>query len=192
MTTPRELCLGAEVESDLATHLNIVNIGRDEARHATLPMIKSVYRRGARTYSASHRPGSTRDEWAWDRVGAFTILLLNGRPSNLAYTSDNDLLPVGHPLSDQTDGTLLASACTQLLAVTIEDEASYADPEDAILAMTEYMGLGYAAEAAVRASWLRAVRKGDSPFARARQLAEQTYSSLDADLLPIQRFQKGA
>jgi hypothetical protein len=191
MSDTRTLFLGEETEADLVTHLNMINIARQPDRQASLEMLKSVYRRGAQSYSASHRPDVTREDWAWNRVGAFSILLHNGRPSNAAYTSDNDLLPVGHPNARQTSGTLLAAACSQQLTVTLQDESAYATPEDAILTLTEYMGLGYAAEPAVRASWLRAVRKGDQPFARARHLAEHTYLSLDADLLPIRTTQKG-
>lgn len=75
------------------------------------------------------------------------------------------------------------------LSVELKDESEYETPEDAILAFTEFSGLGYEVEPAIRASWLRAVRSGDHPFARAKHLAEFTYRSLDADLLP--RNEKG-
>lgn len=84
----------------------------------------------------------------------------------------------------------LASINAELeLSVELKDESEYETPEDAILALTEFSGLGYEAEPAIRASWLRAVRSGDKPFARAKHLAEFTYNSLDADLLP--RNKKG-
>lgn len=80
---------------------------------------------------------------------------------------------------------LLASAVAeQDLQIELKNEEDYESTEDAVLALTEYMGLGYEAEFAVRASWLRAVKNGENPFLRARGLATMTYDSLDADLLP--------
>jgi hypothetical protein len=80
---------------------------------------------------------------------------------------------------------LLASAVADKeLTVELKDETEYESTEEAVLALTEYMGLGYEAEFAVRASWLRAVRNGDSPFKRASMLATMKQDSLDADLLP--------
>jgi hypothetical protein len=64
---------------------------------ATLGMLKAVYRRGAGAYSSSHAPKMSRDGWAMARVNAFLTLLRTGKPSNSAYTTDNDLLPKGHP-----------------------------------------------------------------------------------------------
>ena len=39
----------------------------------------------------------SRHGWAIARVNAFLTLLRTGKPSNSAYTQDNDLLPKGHP-----------------------------------------------------------------------------------------------
>ena len=64
---------------------------------ATLGMLKAVYRRGAGAYSTSHAPKMSRHGWAIARVNAFLTLLRTGKPSNSAYTTDNDLLPKGHP-----------------------------------------------------------------------------------------------
>ena len=66
---------------------------------ASLGMLKAVYRRGAGAFSTSHAPKMSRDGWAMARVNAFLTLLRTGRPSNSAYTQDNDLLPKGHPRS---------------------------------------------------------------------------------------------
>ena len=68
---------------------------------ATLGMLKAVYRRGAGAYSSSHAPKMSRDGWAMARVNAFLTLLRTGRPSNSAYTQDNDLLPSSHPRSSK-------------------------------------------------------------------------------------------
>jgi hypothetical protein len=121
------------------------------------------------------------------RVSAFTRLLRYGRPANSAYTSDNDLLPTTHALSTAADQTVLASAYSDALTIELPDTNTFSQPEDAVLALTEFTGLGYDVEPAVRASWLRAVRNGEDPYRRARILAELTYTSLDSDLLPLQK-----
>jgi hypothetical protein len=77
----------------------------------------------------------------------------------------------------------------QELSVSLKDEDEYSSPEEAILALTEYLGFGYEAEPAVRAAWLRGVNAGESPYSRARNMAEYAHDSIDADLLP--KFQKG-
>lgn len=71
------------------------------SKKATLASLKAVYRRGAGAFSVSHRPGMTRGQWAMARVNAYLYLLRNGRPSNPNYTTDNDLLPKGHPRSSK-------------------------------------------------------------------------------------------
>ena len=68
-----------------------------EGSKATLGMLKAVYRRGAGAFSTSHAPKMSRHGWAIARVNAFLKLLRSGRPSNPKYTTDNDLLPKGHP-----------------------------------------------------------------------------------------------
>ena len=60
-------------------------------------MLKAVSRRGAGAFSTSHAPKMSRHGWAIARVNAFLKLLRSGRPSNPKYTTDNDLLPKGHP-----------------------------------------------------------------------------------------------
>ena len=72
----------------------------------------------------------------------------------------------------------------QELSISIGSREDYDNPEDAILAMTEFSGLGYEAEDAIRASWLRAVTAGGDPFRRAYLLSLHGDLSLDADLLP--------
>lgn len=71
------------------------------SKRATMSALKAVYRRGAGAFSTSHRPGMTRGQWAMARVNAYLYLLRNGRPSNPNYTTDNDLLPKGHPKSSK-------------------------------------------------------------------------------------------
>jgi hypothetical protein len=148
-------------------------------------MLKAVYRRGAGAFSTSHRPGMNRNQWAMGRVNAFLKLLKSGKPTNSAYTTDNDLLPSGHPRSSKA---VRASAekinYEEELSVSLGNKEDYIYPEDAILAMAEFSGLGYEAEEAIRASWLRAVRAGGEPFTRASMLAIHGEFSIDADLLP--------
>jgi hypothetical protein len=80
---------------------------------------------------------------------------------------------------------LLASAYAEAeLQVELKDYSEYDSTEEAVLALVEYSGLGYEAEHAFRASWLRAVRNGEDPFRRTSLLASLAYESLDADLLP--------
>jgi HK97 family phage prohead protease len=71
-------------------------------KRATVGMLRTVFRRGAGAYSTSHRPGMTRNQWAYARVNSFLYLLRNGRPENPKYITDNDLLPKDHPRSSRT------------------------------------------------------------------------------------------
>ena len=77
------------------------SVGDNPGKRATVGMLRTVFRRGAGAYSTSHRPGMTRDQWAYARVNAFLYLLRNGRPENDAYIGDNDLLPKAHPKSSR-------------------------------------------------------------------------------------------
>lgn len=70
---------------------------------ATLGMLKAVYRRGAGAFSTSHAPKMSRHGWAIARVNAFLHLLRTGKPSNPKYTTDNDLLPKGHPKKSKAE-----------------------------------------------------------------------------------------
>jgi hypothetical protein len=80
---------------------------------------------------------------------------------------------------------LLATAYAEAQLITeLKEESEYDSPEEIIFSMTELSGLGYEAEQAFRASWLRAIRNNDNPFKRVSLLASMTYDSLDADLLP--------
>ena len=77
--------------------------GADPAwKRATVGMLRTVFRRGAGAYSTSHRPGVSRNQWAYARVNAYLYLLRDGRPKNPAYITDNDLLPKDHPRSSRT------------------------------------------------------------------------------------------
>ena len=287
-----------KVETSLKNKVTEHNEKADKGRRATLGMLKAVYRRGAGAFSTSHRPGMTRDQWAMGRVNAFLKLLKSGKPANPNYTTDNDLLPAGHPKSSKKSASVdgltasarlvpeerdLAEALLEVvekhgkfnedqigvwagyskpednevasigvncancvfyrggnecaiislpvepmgkcrfavipegvvnddavilydrdnvkndvedlyyaseLTVVLKDEDEYTSPENAILTLTEFSGLGYEAEPAFRAAWIRGINNDESPYQRALSMAEYAYESKDADLLP--KPQKGA
>lgn len=294
----KSVTFSKQTEQALRNKVTEHNEKASKGRKTTLATLKAVYRRGAGAYSTSHRPGKTRNQWSMARVNAFLRLLKSGKPTNSAYTQDNDLLPASHPKSTKSSNAAIAASALvpeeqdlanailevvakhgkfnedgegvwagytpaaenedakigvtckncvfyaedeqgndvcQIIALPIEDlgkcrlaiipdfkidrEAireykksrndvetilsdaaasrelfveipevnTFSQPEDAILALTEFAGLGYEAEPAIRASWLRAVKRGDNPYTRAKHLAELTYQSLDADLLPVQQ-----
>lgn len=132
----------------------------------TLDILRLVYRRGA----CSAHP-TTRPENAMRRVHAFLHLLKNGKPATPAYNADNDLLS-------------LREVPEEDLNITLPSENTFSSAEQAILAVTEYLGFGYEAETAVRASWIRGVKEGESPYHRVLCMAQYTLESSDADLLP--------
>jgi hypothetical protein len=72
----------------------------------------------------------------------------------------------------------------QELSVSLKDIEEYESPEKALVALAEFSGFGYEVVTSLRASWLRAVKDGNDPYSRARNLAELGYNSIDADLLP--------
>jgi hypothetical protein len=106
----RKVKFSASVEKSLKNKVETHNEKAGKGRRATVGMLKAVYRRGAGAYSVSHRPGMTRNQWAMGRVNAFLRLLKSGKPSNSAYTTDNDLLPSGHPRSTKKSNSIAASA----------------------------------------------------------------------------------
>ena len=91
-----KITFSKEVTEQLTNKMKEHN-SKGKGSKATLGMLKAVYRRGAGAYSTSHAPKMSRHGWAIARVNAFLKLLRTGRPSNSAYTTDNDLLPKGHP-----------------------------------------------------------------------------------------------
>lgn len=73
------------------------DLGKPEWSKASLGALKSVWRRGAGAFSVSHRPNMTRQQWAMARVNAYLRMLEKGKPDNLRYIGDSDLLPDSHP-----------------------------------------------------------------------------------------------
>lgn len=184
MVDPKQVTFSHSVEKTLCEIVDTYNKNAPRNREASLSMLKAVYRRGANAFSPSDTAAPNRDSLASVRVSAFLHLLKNGRPSNPNYRMDNDLLPVSHPLSTRSAVASAVDDYAEELTVTIKSEEEYESPESAILAMTEYLGLGYEAEPAVRAAWLRGVQTSTSPFHRAFSVAKYAFESNDADLLP--------
>lgn len=186
----RKIVFSQKTENALRNKVEEHNKKAPVGRKATLPMLKAVYRRGAGAFSSSHRPGKTRDQWAMARVNAYLRLLRSGRPANPNYKQDNDLLPAKHPRSSkgEASATTITASATELalteLEISLLDEHEYESPEHAIVAFTEYSGLGYETLPAFRAAWMRGVTARQDPFERARTLATMLYKSQDADLLP--------
>lgn len=169
---------GERAENQLQEKLTRHNKKAPASLKASAEMVKAVYRRGAVTASA----GESRDAAGMSRVDAFLRLLSSGRPSNPLYTADNDLLPPTHRRSASKEHGLVASITSSELS--IPDISSIKKAEDYVLALTELSGMGYEVEPAIRASWMRAVNTGESPWDRTKELALKKYESKDADLLP--------
>jgi len=90
----------AEQEATLQNKADDFNAKESNTRNgrATLGQLKSVFQRGLGAFNVSHSPVvKSASQWAFARVNAFLYLLKNGRPENLKYVTDNDLLPSKHP-----------------------------------------------------------------------------------------------
>ena len=68
-------------------------------RRMRVPTAKKVVRRGFGAFSTSHRPNMNRVQWGLARLKAFSYLLMNDKPRDAKYITDNDLLPKQHPKS---------------------------------------------------------------------------------------------
>ena len=159
--------------------------GDTKSKKTSVRTLKAVYRRGAGAFSTSHRPDQNRNSWAMARVNAFLHLLRTGKPKNAKYVTDNDLLPAAHPRSSKKSNTITASGlAAQENLIELKASGEYLNAEEAILAFSEYAGLGYETIPAFRAAWKRAEREGQDPYKRAALLASALYESPDADLLP--------
>jgi hypothetical protein len=127
----RKVVFSKSVENALKEKVSKHNEKVPKGRKTTLGTLKAVYRRGAGAYSVSHRPGMTRNGWALARVNAFLKLLKSGKPSNSAYTTDNDLLPASHPRSSKKSNSAITAS-----ALVPEER----DLANAILAVVEKHG----------------------------------------------------
>jgi hypothetical protein len=165
-------------EAVLAEKVETFNQKAPNDRLADLDTVRAVYRRGAREFMPA-RLVQTRHSAAMSRVDAYLHLLQSGQARNSAYISDFDLLPETHPLAAEER----IDPATEL-TVTRPFYSDYKTVRDAVVAITEFSGLGYEAEDAFKAAWIRAVYEGTNPFNRAMTLAELQAESSDAELLP--------
>ena len=93
-----------------------------KSKRVDLGSLKAVFRRGAGAFSVSHRPGMTRNQWAYGRVKAFLKLVATGQRKE-AYTGDLDLLPDGHPQKAEAKGEMI-------LAPKKYDHIDFKPPEE--------------------------------------------------------------
>jgi hypothetical protein len=125
----RKVKFSAATEASLKEKVSKHNEKAPSGRKASLGMLKAVYRRGAGAFSVSHRPGMNRNQWAMGRVNAFLKLLKSGKPTNSAYTTDNDLLPSGHPRSSKKSNSITAAGLVpeeqELAAALVEIANKY-------------------------------------------------------------------
>jgi HK97 family phage prohead protease len=137
--------LSAAIEEGLSNKAKEHNdeVGDNPGKRATVGMLRTVFRRGAGAYSTSHRPGVTRDQWAYARVNAFLYLLRNGRPENDKYIGDNDLLPKSHPKSSRSLGSFGTSigdmdSTVETRRITSNEFELRADPQGNGMSFTGY------------------------------------------------------
>ena len=179
-TIRKKLKFSKKTEDALKGKVAEHNIAASENNQAELSKVRAVYRRGAKTCSTA-ATDVERLKKAEARVNSY-LALLNSNNA-LSYSADVDLLPPTHPRFS----ALTASANGELnLESVLYPEEFYETEEHAIFSIAEFSGLGYEVIPAIRASWMRAIRDGGSPFERAVLLASALYESPDADLLPTQ------
>lgn len=90
---PEPDLVDVELEAKASRH----NIDAEPDRLVSSAKLKTVFKRGLRDYTA--RPCVTPEQYAHARVNSFLRLLASGAPDSASYSSDNDLLPVSHPLA---------------------------------------------------------------------------------------------
>lgn len=73
------------------------DLEKPEWSKASISTVKQVWKRGAQAYGSSVSRKITRNEFANQRVNSFLRMLEHGKPENLRYISDVDLLPELHP-----------------------------------------------------------------------------------------------
>jgi len=121
-----------------------------------------------------------------------TIISLDVEPEGkcrFAVLPEGAVIGYDIPQRDQESlDLLLASAdASGELTVELKDPSEYNSVEETIVALTEASGMGYDAEFAIKAAWMRAVKDGDNPFDRAKELALSPATSIDIELLPVEQ-----
>lgn len=181
----RKVIFSRETDRALQELADAHNSKAVTGRTTSLATLRTVYRRGANESVRSLSNTASLNDYAMSRVHAFLKLLRTGVSHASTYTADNDLLPAGHPKAAKISGAMTASMIADReMYMTLKPETEYANVDEAILAFAEYSGLGYESMPAFKAAWTRAVRQGENPFRRAKNLSISLYESKDADLLP--------
>jgi len=100
----KAIVLSDEIISGLSEKVSDFN-EKNKGKKVTLNTLKAVFRRGAGAYSTSHRPGITRNGWAYARVNKF-LDKKAGKSVKKAYVQDDDLLENGGELTIKDNGLL--------------------------------------------------------------------------------------
>ena len=100
----KAIVLSDEIISGLSEKVSDFN-EKNKGKKVTLNTLKAVFRRGAGAYSTSHRPGITRNGWAYARVNKF-LDKKAGKAVKKAYVQDDDLLENGGELTMKDNGLL--------------------------------------------------------------------------------------
>jgi len=100
----KAIVLSDEIISGLSEKVSDFN-EKNKGKTVTLNTLKAVFRRGAGAYSTSHRPGITRNGWAYARVNKF-LDKKAGKAVKKAYVQDDDLLENGGELTMKDNGLL--------------------------------------------------------------------------------------
>jgi len=100
----KAIVLSDEIISGLSEKVSDFN-EKNKGKKVTLNTLKAVFRRGAGAYSTSHRPGITRNGWAYARVNKF-LEKKAGKSVKKAYVQDDDLLENGGELTIKDNGLL--------------------------------------------------------------------------------------
>jgi flagellar biosynthesis GTPase FlhF len=98
--------IATPVEQALVNAAKVHNAihGTDQAKRADVTALRAVYRRGAKSYSKSRHPASSRRKWAMQRVKNHLTMLATGERPHARYVQDDDLLPAKHKHATSTKG----------------------------------------------------------------------------------------
>ena len=91
----KQLISKAEITfSEKVTNALKEKVKNHNAKHSkkvTLSQLKKVYRRGLGAFSASHRPGKSRAQWAMARVNTFLRMQSGGKVKDAYRRADQDI-----------------------------------------------------------------------------------------------------
>lgn len=91
----KQLVSKAEITfSEKVTNALKQKVKDHNAKHSkkvTLGQLKKVYRRGLGAFSASHRPGKSRAQWAMARVNTFLRMQSGGKVKDAYRRADQDI-----------------------------------------------------------------------------------------------------